>query len=158
MDLYICPYPAFTALIIVNFYCLNITLLAGLNKTNFSKLIEMIIFFHFFSMWFHVIQAIEVNIIHLLLDVSETSIVVLARIPAGRLWPTHIYFFSQAPAQIRPYSFHLFCSFQHFLQSYILYNLVVTACSQGCLFIIDFHNFLELYHRFVFLDIFRFMN
>ena len=112
------PYPA---LIIVNFYCLNITLLANLNKTNFNKLIEMIIFFRFFSMWFHVIQAIEVNIIHLLLDVSETSIIALAGIPAGRIWPTHIYFFHKHQ-----------CSFVHtlsicFIHFSIFYNLIFSA-------------------------------
>ena len=48
------------------------------------------------------IQATEVNIIYLLLDVSGTSIIAQAGIPAGRLGPTHIYFFSQAPAQFRP--------------------------------------------------------
>ena len=37
----------------------------------------------------HLIQAIEVNIIDLLLDVSGTSIIALAGIPAGRLWSTH---------------------------------------------------------------------
>ena len=42
---------------------------------------------------FHVIQAIEVNIIHSLLNVSGTSIIALAGVPAGRLWPTHIYCF-----------------------------------------------------------------
>ena len=90
------------------------------------------------------IQEIEVNIIHLLLDVSETSIMALPGYQQlGYDPPIFVFFFPQAPAQLRPYSFHLFCSFQDFLQSSILCNLVV-ACSQSCLFVIDFYNFLEL--------------
>ena len=112
--------------IIVNFYCLRITLMANLYKTNFNKLIEMIIFFCFFSMWFHVIQAIEVNIIHLLLDVSETSIIALAGIPAGRIWPTHIYFFHRHQCS---FAHTLSICFIHFsiFYNHILCNLVVAA-------------------------------
>ena len=54
----------------------------------------MIISFRFF--WsVPLIQAIEVNIIHLLLDVPGPSIIALAGTPAGRLWPTHIYIFHE---------------------------------------------------------------
>ena len=45
----------------------------------------MIIFFLASFKRFCVIQGIEVSKIHLLLDVSETSIIALAGIPAGRL-------------------------------------------------------------------------
>ena len=134
--------------IIVNFYCLNITLLANLNKTNFNKLIEMIIFFRFFSMWFHVIQAIEVNIIHLLLDVSETSIIALAGIPAGRIWPTHIYFFHKHQ-----------CSFVHtlsicFIHFSIFYNLIFSAVWLLLLLCYWFLKLFRTYHRFVCFQVF----
>ena len=45
----------------------------------------MIIFFCASFKRFHVIQGLEVCKIHLLLDMSVTSIIVLAGIPAGRL-------------------------------------------------------------------------
>ena len=113
--------------IIVNFYCLSTTLLANLNKSNFNKLIEMIIFFRFFIRLFHVIQAIEVNIINLLLDVSETSIIALVGIRAVGYDPPIFIFFTSTSAAL--FTLVPFVSFNSafFIILYPL-HLVVAAC------------------------------
>ena len=99
---------------------------------------------------FYMIQAIEVNKIHLLLDVSGTSIIALAGLPAGRLWPAHIYFFHKYQHSfVHTHSFLFISAFFIFLDA-----LQFSCC---CLLsrLLVYCWFLNL-SKFVFLDIFSF--